>query len=148
MGRRRSVHRDPAAGEWLGDTAAVIVATRHRVQDGTGLAFRTAAADALEVLAGRPGFLDGWVARAVDDATLWTVVTTWRDIGSYRRALSGYEAKMRVVPLLSTAVDEPSAFEVLATAGGVTGTSALAADAGSTRLGEAAAPVVRTDLDR
>jgi len=125
----------------------VIVATRHRVPDGDGPGFRAAAADALAVLAARPGFLDGWVGRAVDDAGLWTVVTTWRDIGSYRRALNGYESKMTVVPLLSTAVDEPSAFEVLQTAGGTAGTSALAADAGSTRLGEAAAAVVRTDLD-
>ena len=125
----------------------MIVATRHRVPDGDGPGFRAAAADALAVLAARPGFLDGWVGRAVDDAGLWTVVTTWRDIGSYRRALNGYESKMTVVPLLSTAVDEPSAFEVLQTAGGTAGTSALAADAGSTRLGEAAAAVVRTDLD-
>lgn len=127
--------------------AAVIVVTRHRVPDGDGPAFRDSAVDALAVLAGRAGFLDGSVGRAVDDAALWTVVTTWRDVGSYRRALSGYEAKMRVVPLLSTALDEPSAFEVLATADGARGTSALAADAGSTRLGEAAAPVVPTDLD-
>jgi len=125
----------------------VIVVTRHRVPDGDGAAFRTAAADALAVLAARPGFRTGQVGRAVDDAGLWTVVTTWRDVGSYRRALGGYESKTVVVPLLSTALDEPSAFEVLATAGGVAGTSALAADAGLTRLGEAAAPVVPTDLD-
>jgi quinol monooxygenase YgiN len=128
----------------------VIVVTRHRIGDGHGPDFRVAARDALDVLAGRPGFLDGYVARAVDDAGLWTVVTVWRDVGSYRRALSGYEAKMRVVPLLSTAVDEPSAFEVLDTrdaAGATAGGSALAADAGRTRLGHAAAPVVRTDLD-
>lgn len=125
----------------------MIVVTRHRVPDGDGSAFRASAAGALAVLAARPGFLTGQVGRAVDDAGLWTVVTTWRDVGSYRRALSGYESKTVVVPLLSTALDEPSAFEVLATSDGAAGTSALAADAGSTRLGEAAAPVVPTDLD-
>jgi len=103
------------------------------------------------VLAGRPGFRDGVVGRAVDQPDLWVLTTRWRDVGSYRRALTGFAAKSIVVPLLSTAVDEPSAFEVLHEIGG-DGTagsdsdSALAADAGRTRLGEAAAPRVATDL--
>ena len=126
----------------------MIVVTRHRVPEGDGPSFRASAADALAVLAARTGFLTGQVGRAVDDAGLWAVVTTWRDVGSYRRALTGYESKMVVVPLLSTALDEPTAYEVLAGADGAEGTSALAADAGTTRLGEAAAPVVPTDLDR
>ena len=32
-------------------------------------------------------------------------------MGSYRRALQGYESKVVVVPLLSEALDEPSAYE-------------------------------------
>ena len=31
-------------------------------------------------------------------------------MGSYRRALSAFEVKMTAVPLLSRAVDEPSAY--------------------------------------
>lgn len=65
------------------------------------------------MLGSRTGLLDGSVGRAVDEAELWTVVTRWRDVGSYRRALRGAEAKTVVVPLLSTALDEPSVFEVL-----------------------------------
>jgi hypothetical protein len=34
-------------------------------------------------------------------------------VGAYRRALSSYEVKMTVVPLLSRALDEPSAFEII-----------------------------------
>ncbi len=34
-------------------------------------------------------------------------------MGSYRRALSAYDVKLGAVPLLSRAVDEPSAYEVL-----------------------------------
>lgn len=134
-------------------TGAVMVVTRHRVRPGSASGFRSDARAALSVLATRPGFLRGSVARAVDDAELWTVVTSWRDVGSYRRALTGYEAKMIVVPLLSTALDEPSAFEVLDAVGGeaggveVAGGSDLAVDAGQTRLGEAAAPFVASDLD-
>ena len=36
----------------------------------------------------------------------------WKDVGSYRRALGGYESKVVVVPLLSEAVDEASAYDV------------------------------------
>jgi hypothetical protein len=61
-----------------------------------------------------PGFVSGTVGRALDDPGLWLLTTTWRDVGSYRRALSSYDVKAQVVPLLSRAIDEPSAYEVLA----------------------------------
>jgi len=109
------------------------------------------------VLASRTGFPDGRVGRAVDEAELWTVVTRWRDVGSYRRALRGAKAKTVAVPLLSTGLDEPSAFEVLHAVAvpspdesGAVATdspSDLAADAGLIRLGEAAGPAAATDLD-
>jgi hypothetical protein len=41
------------------------------------------------------------------------MVTRWRDVGSYRRALSSYDVKVGAVPILSRAIDEPSAFEAL-----------------------------------
>jgi len=43
---------------------------------------------------------------------LWTLTTRWRDTGSYRRALSSFEVKAVAVPLLSRAIDEPTAYEV------------------------------------
>ena len=51
------------------------------------------------------------LARNVDEPDLWVLVTRWANVGSYRRALQGYESKMVVVPLLSQAIDEPSAYE-------------------------------------
>lgn len=134
----------------------MIVVTRHRVPAGEGSTFLDTARAAVAVLEHARGFLDATVGRATDDGELFTIVNRWADVGSYRRALSGMAAKMTVVPLLSTALDEPSAFEVLAAVNppaaapsgwGRSGISALAADAGSTRLGEAAAPVVTSDLD-
>ena len=130
----------------------MIVVTRHRIAAGAGREFLDAAQAAMAVLSGARGFLDAAVGRAADDGELFVIVTRWADVGSYRRAVSGTAAKMTVVPLLSTAVDEPSAFEVLGSVGGpsawsVDGPSALAADAGWTRLGEAAAPVVPSDLE-
>jgi hypothetical protein len=68
---------------------------------------------ALAVLLSQPGCEDGRLGRNVDDPALWVMVTRWRDVGSYRRALSSYDVKVGAVPLLSRAIDEPSAFEDL-----------------------------------
>jgi hypothetical protein len=41
------------------------------------------------------------------------LTTRWEHVGAYRRALSAYDVKLNAVPLLSRAVDEPSAYEVV-----------------------------------
>jgi hypothetical protein len=41
------------------------------------------------------------------------LTTEWENVGAYRRALSSYEVKVGAVALLSTAIDEPSAYEVV-----------------------------------
>lgn len=71
----------------------------------------------VEAFAQRPGYLSGTVGRAMDDPSLWVLTTVWANVGAYRRALSAYEIKLHVVPLLSKAIDEPSAYEVLIGAG-------------------------------
>ncbi|MEI2810809.1 MAG: antibiotic biosynthesis monooxygenase family protein [Nocardioides sp.] len=99
----------------------MIVVTRYRVNDqdsseggviehAQGFGERLSAVAA--IFAGKPGFLDATVARNVDEPDLWTLVTRWRNVGSYRRALSAYDVKLHAVPLLSQALDEPSAYEV------------------------------------
>jgi hypothetical protein len=65
------------------------------------------------LLAGSPGYVAGWVGRNVDDPDLWTLTTRWEHVGAYRRALSSYELKLRGVPVLMRAIDEPSAYEVV-----------------------------------
>ncbi len=80
---------------------------------GSAEAFRADLEAALAVLAQQRGYAEGQLGRNVDDQTLWTMVTRWRDVGSYRRALSSYEVKLGAVPLLSRAIDEPSAYESL-----------------------------------
>ncbi len=91
----------------------MLVVNRFRVPDDEAEAFRADLESALSVLSAQVGYADGQVGRNVDDPTLWTMVTRWRDVGSYRRALSSYEVKMGAVPLLSRAIDEPSAYEQL-----------------------------------
>ena len=62
-------------------------------------------------LAQRDGYQSGQSGRNLDDATLWVLMTQWKDVGSYRRALSSFEVKMHAVPLLARAIDEPGAYE-------------------------------------
>jgi hypothetical protein len=67
----------------------------------------------LEGLGACRGFLTGMVGRALDEPALWVLETRWESVGAYRRALSSYDIKLSVVPLLARAVDEASAYEVI-----------------------------------
>ncbi len=91
----------------------MLVVNRFRVADADAAAFRVDVAAAHTLLAARPGYVDGTVGRNVDDPSLWVLQTRWADIGSYRRALSAYDVKLGAVPLLSRALDEPSAYELV-----------------------------------
>jgi hypothetical protein len=123
----------------------MLVVTRYRVDADAARIFLRRAQAALAELARCSGWRSGHVGRAVDDPTLWILTAEWADIGSYRRALIAPEVRAAVVPLLGEALDEPSAFELLTVDGSG---SAIAADADVVGVGEAAAPIVATDLDR
>lgn len=130
----------------------MLVVTRYRVPEADAAGFLNAAEQVLAVLSQQRGWLSGRIGRATDDPTLWVLATEWADVGSYRRALGAYDVKVTAVPLLATAIDEPTAFEVLAAAGagersGPAGRTHRAADAGQVGIGDAAAPVVPTDFD-
>jgi Antibiotic biosynthesis monooxygenase len=122
----------------------MLAVTRYRVPESASGEFLGRARTALSAVAGRPGWRSGEVGRSVDDPGLWVITTQWADVGSYRRALSAYEVKVAAVPLLSQAIDEPTAFELLTD----TDRTAIAADAATVGIGGAAAPAVRTDLTR
>ena len=96
-----------------GSVIDVLVVSRFRVPVEEGESFRAGLQEALEVLAERPGHLAGTIGRNVDDPELWVLSTRWENVGAYRRALSSYDVKLRAVPLLSRALDEPSAYEVV-----------------------------------
>jgi quinol monooxygenase YgiN len=93
--------------------ADVLVVNRFRVPEAEGDAFRAEVTEAHAVLAEQAGYLHGSIGRNVDDPTLWTLVTTWENVGSYRRALSSYDVKLRAVALLGRAIEEPSAYELV-----------------------------------
>ncbi|HEX6247655.1 MAG TPA: antibiotic biosynthesis monooxygenase family protein [Nocardioidaceae bacterium] len=95
----------------------MLVVNRFRVPELEAEAFAADLGAARDLLAAKPGYVDGAVGRNVDDPTLWVLQTRWTNVGSYRRALSAYDVKIGAVPLLSRAVDEPSAYEELGEAG-------------------------------
>lgn len=79
--------------------------------------FTLRARAAVDFFATRPGCLSADLLRNLDDPGLWTITTRWADVGSYRRSFNGYEAKVGLVPLLSEAIDEPSAYAEPASVG-------------------------------
>ena len=66
---------------------------------------------ALEAFSACTGFVGGEFGQNLDDPSLWSLVTHWENVGSYRRALSNLNVKMNAIPLLARAIDEPGAYE-------------------------------------
>lgn len=89
----------------------MIVVNRFNAPRAEDEGFRELLQAAYEALAAQKGFVAGGIGRNLDDPDLWVLHTQWRDVGSYRRALSTYDVKLTAVPVLSRAIDEPSAYE-------------------------------------
>ncbi len=126
-----------------GPTPGFVALLRFRPRDVAGL--MVLLRESVSLLATKEGFVDARVSRAIDDGALVTLELSWDTVGSYRRALSSYDVKVQVVPIMSQALDEPTAFEVLHVRdarGAADATGALAADAGTVSLGSASADVV------
>jgi quinol monooxygenase YgiN len=122
--------------------ARVLVVSRYRVAGHDRESFRDDARQALAALGAQPGFLGGDLGPALDDEGLWVMATRWVGVGAYRRALSAYDVKLRAVPVMLRALDEPSAFEVLDRLdggdGGAGGAGAVSTSVASDRAPDAA----------
>lgn len=92
----------------------MLVLTRFRVPLEEAADFQSSVDEALAALGAQPGYLEGHLGRNVDEPELWVLQTRWLGPGAYRRALSAYDVKMRAWALLGRALDEPTAYEVLA----------------------------------
>ena len=90
-----------------------MVVTRLRVPPADEESVVPAAREALEALATRPGYLSGQLGRAADDPQLWLLASRWTGAGTYRRALSSYDLKVALAPLMAYVVVEPSAYDVV-----------------------------------
>lgn len=93
----------------------MIVVTRFQVVPEDAPDFEAHARELLTLLASRGGFLGARLARSADEPTLWVMTTEWDSAGSWRRSLSGNDAKLLAIPLLSRAIDEATVFEPLLT---------------------------------
>lgn len=137
---RFSVAGDPGDAGITGDTGNAGGAGENDGRGAPAEPFLARARAALAALAGRPGYLRGWVGRDPDAPTEWVLATEWDGIGAYRRALSSYEVKVVAHPLLAEALPGPGAFEVLHAAGPggvpVDRPSGRAADAATASPGE------------
>ncbi len=91
----------------------MIVVNRFRVPADQQERFRADLQAARETLAERAGHVQGRVGRNTDDPELWVLITEWESVGAYRRALSAYDVKLTAVPVLSRALDEPGAYELV-----------------------------------
>ena len=79
---------------------------------GEAVRFQLQLAGALSAFSDCPGYVSGEIGQNLDDPTLWTLVTHWQNVGSYRRALSSNRAKLEAIPVLALAIDEPGAYEL------------------------------------
>ncbi|MET9310540.1 antibiotic biosynthesis monooxygenase [Kribbella sp. NPDC003505] len=91
----------------------MFVVIRFRVGEAGQAGFGERVRAAVDVLARQKGFVAARVGKNVDDPELLALTLEFENIGSYRRALSPYEVKLAAVPLLSEALDEPTAYEDL-----------------------------------
>lgn len=89
----------------------MLAVSRFRVSAEQSVRFRADLQAGLEALAEQPGYRCGRLGRNLDDDELWVLLTEWEHVGAYRRALSAYDVKLRAVPLLARALDEPGAYE-------------------------------------
>jgi quinol monooxygenase YgiN len=69
---------------------------------------------ALELLTAADGCLGGELGRSVDEPDQWVLVVRFVSVHAYRRALSPFEVREHVIPLLSEAeTTTASTFETL-----------------------------------
>lgn len=95
----------------------MLLICRFAVERAAAREFTIRARRALGLLTARPGCLDGQLGRSPDDVTRWVLAVRFESVDAYRRALSPFEVREHVIPLLSEALTgEPGGYEVLAAA--------------------------------
>lgn len=111
--RDANILRPTACGTIL----VVLLVCRFAVADadpGAVARFTGRARRALALLTAAPGATCGEFGRAVDQSDRWVLAVRFTSVHAYRRALSPFEVREHVVPLLSEALaDEPAVYEVL-----------------------------------
>ncbi|MCA1671705.1 MAG: antibiotic biosynthesis monooxygenase [Actinobacteria bacterium] len=95
----------------------MLLICRFAVEPAEAENFVARARRALGLLTAQPGCLGGQLGRSPDEVTRWVLVVRFDSVVAYRRALSPFEVREHVIPLLSEALtSEPGGYEVLASA--------------------------------
>jgi hypothetical protein len=103
--------------------------------------FTTLANRSIELLTAQPGCLRAVLGHSADEPTQWVLTVEFASVVAYRRAMSPFDVREHVIPLLSRG--EAAAYEVVAdgTDGHITQhTSVVAADAATVRPSDASGP--------
>jgi quinol monooxygenase YgiN len=97
----------------------VILICRFAVDPARTEDFLSRTRRALSLLTAQQGCQGGQLGRSPDDTTRWVLVVQFASVVASRRALSVFDVREHVVPLLSDALTgEPGSYEVLAVAEG------------------------------
>ncbi|WP_370614932.1 antibiotic biosynthesis monooxygenase family protein [Mumia sp. Pv 4-285] len=88
----------------------MLVITRFRVPSEAATDFTADLRAVVDAFASRPGLVDSYVGRNLDEPTLWTLTTRWESVGAYRRALSSYDVKLATAEPYALALEEPGAY--------------------------------------
>jgi quinol monooxygenase YgiN len=95
----------------------VLLVCRFAVAPADAPAFLARGRRVLELLTTAGGCRGGELGRSVDEPDRWVLTVRFASVDAYRRALSPFEVREHVVPLLSEALaDDVSTFEALLTA--------------------------------
>ena len=95
----------------------MLLICRFTVEPAEAEDFVARARRALSLLSAQPGCLGGQLGRAPDEVIRWVLVVRFDSVVAYRRALSPFDVREHVIPLLSEALtSEPGGYEVLASA--------------------------------
>lgn len=98
----------------VGVAGAITVVTRFIVPDETPEFTAGFIANGVRLRAAfeaRPGHVRTTLARALEDPTRWVLVSEWTGVGAWRRALSAYDVRIEVMPLMALAENEPAVYE-------------------------------------
>ena len=92
----------------------VVIVTRFIVPDEPAERvgeFVANAARLRDAIQSRPGHARTTLAQSLEDPTRWVLVSEWSRVGDWRRALSSYDVRVEVMPLMALAENEPGVYE-------------------------------------
>jgi heme oxygenase (mycobilin-producing) len=92
----------------------VLVVTRFIVPDEPperAAEFVANAARLRDAFLARPGHTRTTLAQSLEEPTHWVLVSEWDRVGDWRRALSSYDVRIEVMPLMALAENEPGVYE-------------------------------------